>query len=60
MPIDTLGADAQSILTNANDFLRSNRSDESLRQFHLKELNGIERRLESDIKDRSRRRGQNH
>jgi hypothetical protein len=53
MPIDTLGEDAQDALKGAEDFLRSNQGDKSLRQFHLRNLQTVGRRLTSDVEERS-------
>jgi hypothetical protein len=53
MPIDTLGEDAQGALKGAEDFLRSNQGDKSLRQFHLRNLQTVGRRLTSDVEERS-------
>ena len=53
MPIDTLGEGAQGALKGAEDFLRSNQGDKSLRQFHLRNLQTVGRRLTSDVEERS-------
>jgi hypothetical protein len=53
MPIDTLGEDVHGTIKGAEDFLRSNQDDKTLRQFHLRNLQTIEKRLAADIDDRS-------
>jgi hypothetical protein len=53
MPIDTLGEDVQGTIKGAEDFLRSNKGDKDLRQFHLKNLQTVEKRLAADIDERS-------
>lgn len=53
MPIDTLGEDVQGTIKGAEDFLRSNKGDNALRQFHFKNLQSVEKRLTADIDERS-------
>jgi hypothetical protein len=53
MPIDTLGDDANRVLRDAKAFLSSKQQNAQLRQFQLRELDGIERRLSREIEDRS-------
>jgi hypothetical protein len=53
MPIDTLGEEVQGILKGAEDFHRTNQDDKSLRQFHLRNLQTVERRLTADVEERS-------
>lgn len=53
MPVDTLGDDVQGIVRGATDFLHSSPDDSKLRQYHLRNLEGMERRLEADIQERS-------
>jgi hypothetical protein len=47
------GEGAQGALKGAEDFLRSNKGDKSLQQFHLKNLQTAGNRLTSDIEERS-------
>jgi hypothetical protein len=53
MPIDTLGDDVQRALRGARAFLSSKQKNSQQGQFHLRDLEGIEKRLSKQIDERS-------